>query len=451
MMSFLLSFWTPLHRWLRRHRSFFLWLALVGFIAGFFIFRYGEIQIAWFILLGVVPFAAGYWRRLPHLLLSQPLPAVVLGGVLLMLLASVFTLDDPLPTRGTVVTSLVNIALLIAFFGIPPLALARRKERLAWLIKTVVVVAAGATLVSFVVQYGVRQAPFPAERLRNIFVYTDGLNAVLTGLSSGFAAMLALGLARRAERKSGFWAWWGVALLLLAGVFYSASRSAILATGAGTLIMILTAPSGRRWRLAAPLLIMSLIYGLGFLGGDRPLAPLVDLVNRGDSGRMAIYSAISKRMVEPAHVLMGHGLWATEALPEEEAGSLAFHAHSMYASTFYQGGLLGAIWLFSVLGLGIERAWTIWWRTGDAVWLSLLAFGMVGLLCDGTMPFRLLTITRIEPLLILFPLALSSAVAATLDRDRRREVNRRASRLTLPELEGSRLPAPVRIRVEQDS
>jgi hypothetical protein len=449
MISNILPLLTPLRLWLRRHRSFFLWLALTGFIAGFFVFRYGELQLGWFALLGILPLAVSYRTRVGHLLTSQPLPAVVVGGSLLMLLTSILTLEDPLPGWGKVGAAVSNIVLLAAFFVIPPLAIARRKMRLAMLLKTIVVVAAGATILSFIIQYGVRGGAVPGERFRNVFVYNEGLNPVLTGLSCGFAAMLALGLGRRAPSRPGFWAWWALALLLMAGVFYSGSRSAIIATVAGTAVMIATAPRDRRWKLGMPLLAMAVIYGAGFLGGNGPLAPMKKLMERGDSGRMAIYSAVSKRMVEPQHIFMGHGLWAEEALPPEEAGDLAFHAHSMYASTFYHNGLLGVVWLFAVLGLGLERAWAVWWRSGDAVWLALLAFGMCGLLCDGTMPFRLMTITRIEPLLILFPLAFASAVAAGLERHTRREDSRQTSRMHLPTLVDPPVPMPVRIRLER--
>ncbi len=450
MMSFPPPSWTPLRLWLRQHRSFFLWLALVGFMAGFFVFRYGELQIAWFTLLGVVPLLASYRKRVGHILVSQPLPAVVLGGAVVMLVTSIITLDDPLPDRWQVLAALLNLVLLATFFAIPTLAIARRKFRLSRMLKTVVVVAAAATFLSFIVHYGIRQAVFPIERFKNVLVYADGLNPVLTGLSCGFAGVLSLGLARRAETKTGFWVWWGTSVILLAGVFYSASRSAMIATVAGTLVMVLTGPKYKRWLLAAPLILVAMLYGTGLVGASTgPLGPMVDLVKRGDSGRMAIYSAISKRMVEPAHVFLGHGLWAPEALPPEEAGSLAFHAHSMYASTFYHSGLLGAVWLFAVLGLGLERAWSVWWRSGDAVWLALLAFGMVGLMCDGTMPFRVMTITRIEPVLILFPLAVSSAMATTLERNRRREEYRQTPPVAVSSLVDEAVPIPVRIRVDR--
>lgn len=450
MMSFPTPFWTPLRLWLRQHRSFFLWLALVGFMAGFFVFRYGELQIAWFAALGALPLLVSYRKRAGHILISQPLPAVVVGGSVVMLVTSVITLDDPLPDRRQVFAALVNLVLLAAFFAIPTLAIARRKLRLSRMLKTVVVVAAAATLLSFIVHYGVRQAVFPVERFKNVLVYADGLNPVLTGLSCGFAGVLSLGLARRAETRTGFWLWWSTSLLLMAGVFYSASRSAMIATAAGTLVMVLTGPKYKRWLLAAPLALVALLYGTGLVGANTgPLGPVVDLVKRGDSGRMAIYSAISKRMVEPAHVFLGHGLWAPESLPPEEAGSMAFHAHSMYASTFYHSGLLGAVWLFAVLGLGLERAWSVWWRSGDAVWLALLAFGMVGLMCDGTMPFRVMTITRIEPVLILFPLAVSSAMATTLERNRRREEYRQTTPASVPSLVEDAVPVPVRIRLDQ--
>lgn len=449
MMSFLLPYWTPLRLWLRQHRSFFLWLALTGFVSGFFVFRYGELQLGWFALFGITPLIFSYRRRVWHVLLVQPLAAVVLGGAALLLVTSILTLSDPLPDRNHVLAALMNLALITAFFAIPPLALARQSHRLDQLLKAIVAVAAAATLLSFITQYGVRQAPFPAERFRNLLVYADGLNPVLTGLSCGFAAIIGLGLARKSPTRKGFWGWWAVVVLLMAGVFYSGSRSAIIATGAATLVMVLTGPANRRWRFASPMLLMAVAYGSGLVGtGEKPLAPVVDLVARGDSGRFAIYSAISKRMVEPATVLVGHGIWAPEALPPEEAGELAFHAHSMYASTFYHGGLLGAIWLFAVLGLGLERAWAIWWRSGDAVWLALLSFGMVGLLCDGTMPFRLMTITRIEPLLILFPLAVASAVAATLERNRRREEYRQRPPVGVPGMVDDAVPIPVRIRLD---
>jgi len=115
----------------------------------------------------------------------------------------------------------------------------------------------------------------------------------------------------------------------------------------------------------------------------------------------------------------GHGLFATEALPEDEAGSMAFHAHSMYVATFYHGGVLGLTFLFALLVIGLERAWRCFAVQRDPVWLVLLLFGIVGLMFDGSMPLRLMTVTRIEPLIVIFPLAMASAVAARLPAPKR--------------------------------
>jgi len=178
--------------------------------------------------------------------------------------------------------------------------------------------------------------------------------------------------------------------------FFTHSRCAMLGMIAGTAVLFATTNGWRRWAMAGRLLL-----GVASFAARAPTSldgagPMEELVLRGDTGRHTIYSAIWCRMQDAFYFTFGHGLFAAEALPEDEAGSMAFHAHSMYVATFYHGGVLGLLFLLVVLFIGLQRAWTCFEALRDPVWLALLAFGMVGLMFDGSMPLRLMAITRIR-------------------------------------------------------
>lgn len=402
----------PLRRWASRHRARLLWVALASFVAGFYVLPVGEVQIILFILLAALALLPGItWTKITALA-STVTTRVLALGLAMWLVLTLGMWREAGPGWWPPLRAVVNVPLLLLFFMIAQRACRQGDRAVRGLLKAVVIAALVSVIFS-VLWMGSWQAILDT-RFQNWMVYTDGLNPVLTGLSSGFAAIVALSLARQADTPTAFLLWWLAALLLIAAAFFTHSRCAMLGMIAGTGVLFATTDGWRRWAMAGPLLFGALLFVLGAPSGSDGVGPMHELVLRGDTGRFAIYSAVWCRMQDAFYFTFGHGLFATEALPEDEAGSMAFHAHSMYVATFYHGGVVGLTFLLSVLFIGLQRAWRCFKWQRDPVWLALLLFGIVGLMFDGSMPLRMMTVTRIEPLILIFPLAMATAVASRL-------------------------------------
>jgi len=410
-------FISPLLRWASRHRARLLWLALASFVAGFYVLPFGEAQHTLFVLFAGLALLPGItWTKI-RALASTITTRVLSVGLVAWLVLTLVLWREAAPGWWPLLRSVLNGPLLVLFFLIAQRACRQGPGAVQLLLKTLVVTAVASVLVSLL-KIGSWQAILET-RFQNWMVYSTGLNPVLTGLSYGFAAMVALCLARLAATRGTFLVWWLAALLLIGAAFFTHSRCAMLGMIAGTGALFATTEGWRRWAMAGPLLAGALLFMLGAPTGADSVGAMHDLVLRGDTGRFAIYSAVWCRMQDAFSFTFGHGLFATEALPEDEAGSMAFHAHSMYVATFYHGGVLGLTFLFALLVIGLERAWRCFAVQRDPVWLVLLLFGIVGLMFDGSMPLRLMTVTRIEPLIVIFPLAMASAVAARLPAPKR--------------------------------
>jgi hypothetical protein len=401
-----------LRRWASQHRARLLWLALASFVAGFYVLPFGEAQHTLFVLLAALALLPGItWSKI-QALASTITTRVLTLGLVVWLVLTLGLWRDAEPGWWPTVRAVLNAPLLLLFFMVAQRACRQGTSAAHALLKAVVIAAVLSVIVS-VLTVGSWQG-LVDTRFQNWMVYTNGLNPVLTGLSYGFAGIVALSLARQTTATAWFRCWWLAALLLMIAAFFTHSRCAMLGMIAGTGVLFATTNGWRRWAMAGPLLLGVALFAVCAPTSLDGAGPMEELVLRGDTGRHTIYSAIWCRMQDAFYFTFGHGLFAAEALPEDEAGSMAFHAHSMYVATFYHGGVLGLLFLLTVLFIGLQRAWACFEALRDPVWLALLAFGMVGLMFDGSMPLRLMTITRIEPLLVLFPLAMATALASRL-------------------------------------
>lgn len=407
------------------------WLALITFVAGFYLFPFGEAQVLTFSALAVLGLVVAIReQRLKKRGLS-PFGYFLLGGLLIWLALSLLMPSEAEPGWWPIVRGFLNIVLMGLF-----LAVTQQTARLGnWarttLLQSVVVAAVFSSIVSII--HSRSFVSLVDGRFRNLLVYTDGLNPVLSGLSCGFAAIISLGIARKQESTAGFFFWWVPAMLLVVVAYFSHSRCAMIGLAAGMAVLFFSTSSWRRLAMLAPLIAGAVQFALGAPTNEYG-TPLEQLVQRGDSGRSAIYSAIWCRMQDPFFFVFGHGLLAPEALPEGEAGVMAFHAHSIYVATFFHGGLPGLALLLIVLFIGLRNAWRWMRHRDDPLWLALLCFGMTGLLFDGSMPLRILTITRIEPIILLFPLAMAVELARQLPKAAHQvapSLSAKQSRLTL--------------------
>lgn len=251
----------------------------------------------------------------------------------------------------------------------------------------------GASLVAF---YPVSGRALSDARLRDVLVYERGLNAVLTGLLAGFGMLCGMTLDRRGGprvRRLAVWA--GVALLAFA-LLASESRGALLAAVAGTAVL-----GWRRGRLVLPGAAAAVAGVLACLvlfswSGTGEASP--DLVSRGTTGRPDIWSVYLQRM-DGADWWLGKG--AVEPLDASVLGWFVDHPHSSFVTQLVHFGLPGLLLLGWFLGCAVRAGWRSRGDRGAA--LALLVFGLTGVALDCAQIASLLSVPRIEQLLVLVP------------------------------------------------
>lgn len=305
---------------------------------------------------------------------------------------------------------------------------AQRREALDAMGWVTGMTSALAALVSLVLSYFVLPNHHAGERLMNLLVH-GGLNPVCTGLIFGFAALwLAALVEHEAIPMPRRLAWAAVVLLHLAA-FLSGSRGAMLALACGHAALLLA----RGWRRGARAASVFVITGMVYFTSaplferiaqwrEEPAAVtpsrgitehLQKAVERGDNSRLDIYRAGWHAM---DNLWLGTGQWGVREVWQCELQaktniSMMSHLHSAFFSTFVHGGIVGAVLLLVMLGCGIRRACHLA-RQGDAIWISLLAFGCGGLLFDGESLASLATAPRFEGLLFWLPLTVALARGA---------------------------------------
>lgn len=303
------------------------------------------------------------------------------------------------PGPATVAMDVVAVALLVvACFSLARVSWGWRGFRVGCF--AVAAVAAVWSLIRF---YAPPEVTLVEDRLRNVWVYPIGLNAVLTGLLFGHGLVAGLSLAESADGRR--WFCRAAIIVLTAGVLATQSRAALLATGAG--VGVLAVLRGRSlWpSLAAMLVGAAAYFGAFAFIGDGGLGP--DLVERGSTGRFDIWQAYIER-------LSGTTWWTGEGrvppLDEELLGWFVHHPHSSWVAQLVWCGIPGVMLLLGFLGWSVWAAWTRR-REMDGL-LALLVFGVSGLVFDGAQIVSLGSVPRIEPLLVLVPAVVALAGGA---------------------------------------
>lgn len=380
-------------------------LGVGGFLAGFFIFPNNFVHGLWFLFTILIPIWR--WRR-------KELDAKIfddtgfwlLAGFLIWTLGSSIIMSIPDVVFSDALVSLVDSAAILGLYSAIAILLRSKFQERRRLLMPFPVVGGIATLVSLAWFYGVSGNTFPTERLRNVFVHFDtgGLHPVVTGLICGCAAITGACLYTKQanwRKKTLLLACLGV---LSAGVFFSHSRGAMLALGVSFAVYVLTRRD-RSWVMPGIIIACVGITYLSIPGG----AP-GNLIDRADGGRLNLYGFLFAQMEGLPDLLFGKGLWAVDSATVDQIGWHAHHPHSSVVSTFFHGGTIGLALTVGLMGLGAFRAFSVYRKTGDGTWLVLLSFGVAGQLVDGSMPFSLLTLPRLEPILLLFPIAAASSV-----------------------------------------
>ena len=282
--------------------------------------------------------------------------------------------------------------------------------------------AAFAVLISVIVFYFIAPGHVLGSRLCNVFVY-GGWNAVCTGLGFASASIWLACLRPEFSRPSNRLLVTVAHGTLVAGVFFTASRGALVAVliAHAALLML------RGWQrtrttmmvLAGVLLSLQLSAPLvhriavaqvqaapGFAHN-----PLKEFVERKDNGRLGIYKAALQSLEGRDEIIFGLGQWGTDRIWSRKLTWQPEHLHSVLLATFVHGGTIGVLLLFSVISAGFRNAWFLAARGQDTCF-ALLCGGCVGLFFDGQTLTTILSVPRVEPLLFWFPLFAAASLAA---------------------------------------
>jgi len=242
------------------------------------------------------------------------------------------------------------------------------------------------------------------DRLRNMFFYQDGLNAVPTGFLFAFGALIAAWQTTRPASRGWCRVQISATVLSLLGLLSTQSRGPMLMFAVG--LMCLLAFERKR---ALPVLVAAAATTLVYFGVLLWVAAgreaVFNLAQRGSTGRFAIYHWFLTQM-SFRDVLIGTGMARPLALPEDVLGWRIQHPHSIYLTQFYQTGIVGAALLFTLIGMAAKSALALA-RRGESLWLCLLAGGCVALIFDCGQVFSVYSVARIEILLVAVPAAIA--------------------------------------------
>ena len=295
-------------------------------------------------------------------------------------------------------------AVAVLLLGAALVAVGRRKPFGVWIIGGLAVLGAGVVVYSLGAFYGGPAHALATDRFRNVLVYDEGLNPVLTGMLCASGAVAAAWFTLRNNGRIGKIPWSLALAVLVFGMMASQSRGAALGFGAGLGILLFFE---RRACLSAGITIVAVVggYFLAVLWSGVPPR----LIERGSTGRGAIYQWFLERL-SGTDLLVGRGFGTVSEIPEGELGWFVHHPHSSYLTQLVLAGLLGLGLLLMVLGWSLREAWREGNR-GQSLWAALLACGLVSLLFDGAEMFTLHSVPRLELLLVVVPACLLAGQA----------------------------------------
>ncbi|MDP6207378.1 MAG: hypothetical protein QGG01_03675, partial [Roseibacillus sp.] len=321
----------------------------------------------WLLAVALGLWLAGYWvaqdgwyhRRalvwlVPFLLLGAD--RMIRAGAIRWLWAVALLLGWQVLSRSWAEPPLVEAggagdAVVVLLLGAALAAVGRRKPFGVWIIGGLAILGAGVVAYSLGAFYGEEGRSLAADRFRNVFVYSEGLNPVLTGMLCASGAVAA---AWFTLRNSGWRARipWSLALAVLVfGMMASQSRGPALGFGSGLGILLFFE---RRACLSAGITIVATVggYFLAILWSG----VVVDAIARGTTGRVPIYQWFLERL-SGMELLVGWGFGTVSEIPAEELGWFVHHPHSSYLTQLVLGGVLGLGLLLVVLGWSLREAW----------------------------------------------------------------------------------------------
>ena len=375
-----------------KFRSFLLDRGMVYFyaifIAGYFLLPMaGGHRKLYYIL--VLPAALLLWRELLAFYQRNLLAWLVLAYVLYMLAtlawSSNFTTQEAWETTGYAMA-------VLSFCFISGYLWTEQAQRMDYLAHRSLWLAAAAALVSIIVWYS--NHPFPSSRVITLGVmHHENKAACAYGL---FLLLSVYYLFTKSGRHNKL-RYGCIALVLLALVLLTQSRTALAAVSVGLLVLV-----GYRalWGLAlASAASWALVASNSKLWWHRVTE---------FSFRPGIWQQVLADM--EGHWWFGHGYLLD---PKVAAYDKVFdHAHNGYLATLRDGGILGLTLLLAMLAVAVAWAWRLNALRGERIYLALILYAMTCIVMDYD---RLLV--HPKELWLFFWLAIGLTMASYARRD----------------------------------
>lgn len=362
----------------------FVFAGYVLFLVGFFyipnavdLYKYYTVAV---LLPGLFLLSDG-WR----LLMRNPLFLAILAYLCYMLLT-------PLWGEGFEWRAYLNylrLALYVLVFIMVTVVLHQRwPERFSEMLRIASLLVATAGLVSVLLWFG---GIIPGPRLIGLGILMNPnpsgyAYAVFAIMNLFYAGDQNLQKRHRVLHLAAF-------LILVAYVFFTYSRGALLALLAASLVMFLCRHS--RIILIAMVLVLTggvLIYF--------EYSSLFTLLDRGIGSRPDIWKIVIARIGEAP--FWGHGYLSDQYVNLPRLSKSVF-SHNAYLATLRDGGIIGGLLMLGMLGIAAHQAWITWKTTGDLLCLALLILALICMMFDTD---RLLTRPRELWIVLWLPIGL---------------------------------------------
>ena len=358
------------------------------FIAGYFLLPMAAGHRKLYYIL-VLPAALLLWRELLAFYRGNLLARLVLSYVLYMLLtlawSSNFTVREALETVG------YGMAVL-SFCFISGYLWTEQAQRMDQLAHRSLWLAAAAALVSIIVWYS--NHPFPNSRVITLGVMHHENKAAC---AYGLFLLLSVYYLFTESGRNNKLRYGCLALVLLALVLFTQSRTALAAVSIGLLVLL-----GYRalWGLA---LVSAASWALVASNTKLWWHRVGEF-----SFRPGIWQQVLADM--EGHWWFGHGYLLD---PRVAAYDKVFdHAHNGYLATLRDGGIIGLALLLAMLAVAVAWAWRLNALRGERIYLALILYAMTCIVMDYD---RLLV--HPKELWLFFWLAIALTMASYARRD----------------------------------
>lgn len=328
-------------------------------------------------------------------------PAGVLALILVIYLATT-SLWSETADLLEVGRSLGIAALLLAFlFGLPA-ADATFESFLDWLLRLLVLSATVSAAVSLYLYFELGFAP-PSYEDDRLYGLGRLANPVVSALSYAVALIIAVASLMASRHSAARAGWLAASLILIVAIALGGTRSVWFGLLAAFLVGVAARgtlrPALRVGVTATVLLIAgALLLGLWYLD------PESAMFRRALSFRPVIWGGVLEQM-DSWRWLVGAGIDAPSQIASQ--GHTFDHAHSIYVSTLFHGGLIGLGLLIALMVAVAVRLWRSESSLGSVA-LPLFAFAAVVLAVDGD---RLLEKMDFPWIVFWLPVALTLCIA----------------------------------------